>query len=214
MNASMTALALAGACFIAGAAHAQVTVDDTNKWGWGENIGWLNFGDTPSPDGVFATSTFMGGFVWGENVGWLNLGDGTPDNGVAYSNTSGTDFGVNIDPGTGELSGYGWFENLGWLNFGTTPFIGADGARLDLAALRLRGYAWSENAGWINLDDANYFVSFTCEGDFNGDGQIDGADLGLLLGAWGAPGTTDLNGDGTTDGADLGLLLGSWGACL
>jgi hypothetical protein len=40
----------------------------------------------------------------------------------------------------------------------------------------------------------------------------DGADLGLLLGAWGAAGgPADLNGDGTVDGADLGLLLGNWG---
>jgi hypothetical protein len=45
--------------------------------------------------------------------------------------------------------------------------------------------------------------------DFNGDGAVDGADLGLLLSAWGTP-DGDLNGDGTTDGADLGLLLSAW----
>ena len=53
-------------------------------------------------------------------------------------------------------------------------------------------------------------------GDLNGDGSVDGADLGLLLGAWGTDGgisagaSADLNGDGTVDGADLGLLLGAW----
>ena len=46
--------------------------------------------------------------------------------------------------------------------------------------------------------------------DLNGDGDVDGADLGLLLGGWEQPGPTDLNGDGTTNGADLGLLLSSW----
>ncbi len=46
--------------------------------------------------------------------------------------------------------------------------------------------------------------------DLNGDGVVDGADLGLLLSAWGTP-DGDVNGDGTTDGADLGLLLGDWG---
>jgi len=56
-----------------------------------------------------------------------------------------------------------------------------------------------------------------CAPDLNGDQVVDGADLGLLLGAWGqasggAP--TDLNGDGIVDGADLGLLLGAWGPCL
>jgi hypothetical protein len=48
--------------------------------------------------------------------------------------------------------------------------------------------------------------------DLNGDQQVDGADLGLLLGAWGTP-QGDLNADGVVDGADLGLLLGAWGAC-
>lgn len=47
-------------------------------------------------------------------------------------------------------------------------------------------------------------------GDFNGDGEVDGADLGIFLAGWGGSGPTDLNGDGTTDGADLGLLLTLW----
>lgn len=51
-----------------------------------------------------------------------------------------------------------------------------------------------------------------CVGDLDGNGSVDGADLGLLLGAWGGSGG-DLNGDGTTDGADLGELLAAWGAC-
>lgn len=48
--------------------------------------------------------------------------------------------------------------------------------------------------------------------DLNGDGVIDGADLGLLLAAWGACPScaADFNGDGTVDGADLGILLQSW----
>ena len=49
-------------------------------------------------------------------------------------------------------------------------------------------------------------------GDFNGDGDVNGADLGLLLGAWGpCPGCPeDLNGDGVVSGADIGLLLVAW----
>lgn len=52
-----------------------------------------------------------------------------------------------------------------------------------------------------------------CDADFNGDGVVDGADLGALLGAWGTTGAQDLNKDGTVDGADLGALLGVWGPC-
>lgn len=53
-----------------------------------------------------------------------------------------------------------------------------------------------------------------CDGDLNGDGVIDGGDLGGLLAAWGnMSGPEDLNGDGTVDGADLGILLSGWGPC-
>jgi hypothetical protein len=49
-------------------------------------------------------------------------------------------------------------------------------------------------------------------GDLDGDGVVGGADLGLLLAAWGsADPDADLDGSGTVDGSDLGLLLASWG---
>jgi len=47
--------------------------------------------------------------------------------------------------------------------------------------------------------------------DLNGDGVVDGNDLGMLLAAWGLRGPADLNGDGTVDGNDLGMMLGAWG---
>lgn len=52
----------------------------------------------------------------------------------------------------------------------------------------------------------------TILGDLNGDFSVDGADLGLLLGAWGAApsGFADLDANGVVNGADLGLLLGNW----
>ena len=55
----------------------------------------------------------------------------------------------------------------------------------------------------------------SCQGDFNGDGVVNGGDLGLLLSAWGqcAGCPEDLNGDGVVNGGDLGLLLSLWGNC-
>ncbi|MFO0782322.1 MAG: FG-GAP-like repeat-containing protein [Phycisphaerales bacterium] len=48
-------------------------------------------------------------------------------------------------------------------------------------------------------------------GDLDGDGVVNGTDLGLLLGAWeNAGGAADLNRDGVVNGTDLGLLLGNW----
>jgi hypothetical protein len=54
-----------------------------------------------------------------------------------------------------------------------------------------------------------------CPTDFNQSGSTDGADLGILLAAWGATGQpgVDLNHDGIINGADLGQLLANWGVC-
>ena len=54
-----------------------------------------------------------------------------------------------------------------------------------------------------------------CSSDLNGDGLVNGADLGLLLLEWGrleycSGCTPDLNGDCIVNGADLGLLLLDW----
>jgi len=76
-------------------------------------------------------------------------------------------------------------------------------------------YLWSVNTGAstvaVQLDEI-----VPCPADLSGDGVVDGADLGLLLAAWGACGgcVADITFDGQVDGADLGMLLASWGVCL
>jgi hypothetical protein len=54
-----------------------------------------------------------------------------------------------------------------------------------------------------------------CTGDLNGSGRVDGADLTMLLAAWGTcvGCLEDLNGDDLVNGADLTILLSSWGDC-
>ena len=58
---------------------------------------------------------------------------------------------------------------------------------------------------WGGADDP-------CPGDFNGDGVVDGGDLGLMVAGWGTS-EYDLTGDGLTDGADLGMMFSAWGEC-
>jgi hypothetical protein len=51
-----------------------------------------------------------------------------------------------------------------------------------------------------------------CPADFDGDGDVDTADLLFLLGAWGTP-DGDVDGDNDTDTSDLLALLAAWGEC-
>lgn len=48
-------------------------------------------------------------------------------------------------------------------------------------------------------------------GDLNGDGRVDGADLGIFLALFGTSNAAaDFDGNGIVDGGDLGFLLASW----
>ncbi|MCP4892332.1 MAG: hypothetical protein GY911_00770, partial [Actinomycetales bacterium] len=61
----------------------------------------------------------------------------------------------------------------------------------------------------------NSFNPAECDAaDLNGDGEVNGADLALVLAAWGQPClgcAADINGDGVVNGADLALILAGWG---
>ena len=56
-----------------------------------------------------------------------------------------------------------------------------------------------------------------CTGDFNGNGTVNGADLGLFFAQWGdcpdGECSADFSGDGRVDGVDLGIMLNAWGPC-
>ena len=80
---------------------------------------------------------------------------------------------------------------------------------LSYEAIGFAGYHWCHN--FTSYDGGG---GTTCVGDLNGDSSIDGADLTILLGAWGTDdAVADLDASGLVDGADLTLLLGAWGAC-
>jgi hypothetical protein len=99
------------------------------------------------------------------------------------------------------------------------PFADCDGDEIpDLMALLL---GLAEDGDSNGVPDAcgcalNPSLPSCCVGNLNGDGAVDGADLGILLNLWGtcpAPCPADLNRDGVVDGADLGVVLAGWGAC-
>lgn len=73
--------------------------------------------------------------------------------------------------------------------------------------------SWTDDGGNSESEDC----APVCATDLNGDGFINGADLTILLAAWGdcevIECTGDLSGDGSVGGADLTILLSDWGVC-
>src|SRR5262249_38444234 len=92
--------------------------------------------------------------------------------------------------------------------------VSADGKTLTVTSYGIHSTVQN---GFVEYDPENnpeqvlfsFEISVPNAADLNGDGAVNGLDLGILLGAWGTP-AADLNGDGTTDAADLAILLGAW----
>ncbi len=94
-------------------------------------------------------------------------------------------------------------DNFGWIIIGVE--LGGDTAKR---------YATKENSSAINRPrlEIEYTMAAECVGDINGDGVVDTADLGILIGQFGTAGPDgDLNGDMVVDTADLGILIGAFG---
>lgn len=93
----------------------------------------------------------------------------------------------------------GWLADCGFATVGQ-PAIGTLVATNVVAELGLIGCL--------------EFIVPAVLGDLDGDGCVDGSDLGILLADWGAeanPSPADLDGSGGVDGGDLGILLSQWG---
>jgi predicted small metal-binding protein len=107
--------------------------------------------------------------------------------------------------------------------------VSGNSSGLDAAGLRVLGTQSScvlasgtsicgnspSNVGGPYLVDGDVQIC-DCLADLTGDGEVNGADLGVVLSAWGAPGALgvgDVNHDGGVDASDLSVLLGNWGSC-
>lgn len=52
---------------------ASTTIDPSNKYAYGANIGWINFEDIYGQPKVNLETGDLSGYVWGANVGWITL---------------------------------------------------------------------------------------------------------------------------------------------
>jgi hypothetical protein len=196
----MKQLILLLAAFVAARAFGASTINSSNAYSYGANIGWMNWRPSAA-DGVVIGEYICSGRIYGANVGWVNMGSGNPADHIQYSNSSAADFGVNyaIDPalpGKAILRGYAYGANVGWINFESTG-----NPRLRFSDGRLEGYAYSANCGWINLGDGTFAVQtdLVAPGvDTDSDGMADAFEW-QYFGGLGMNATSDTDGDGMTD---------------
>lgn len=99
--------------------------------------------------------------------------------------------------------------------FEATPGLVLDAAFVDLEGLPQPQLHIAKELGGGSVqgypDLGMYWTVYPENGDINGDGATNGADLTIVLGAWGTSDpVVDLNHDGIVDGADLAYVLGYW----
>jgi subtilisin family serine protease len=138
-----------------------------------------------------------------------------------------------VAPGVGirSLSGFSGYSDRTGTSFaapqvsGTIALMRSVNPCLDAAVLQsileatatdLAPAGYDLFTGFGRLDAGAALAAVPRPIDLTGDCVVDGADLAILLGAWGPCADpldcpADLTGDGVVDGADLALLLGAWG---
>jgi len=133
---------------------------------------------TPAENARAAASDNVHGWAWSENAGWISMNcDNKSCRNAAYSGQQcasdadcggeasscfddcafrDTNYGVNLDSTSGNLTGYGWSDNAGWIYFGQTgngfPEEPMHWARLESGTIT--GWAQIVNLGadgWIKL---------------------------------------------------------------
>ena len=157
----------------------------------------LNGAEWTVVEGVAADGPFP-------TIGWRDAGP--------YAEASGsdpTDFTRPVDPAI-NLTGLAYDDVLAAYD-GSGGGVGIDLASFGLTAIRFVRITNLSTDATPEIDAFADVAPALNPYDINGDGVVNGIDLGLLLAAWGTSNeAADLNHDGTVGGADIGLLLVGW----
>jgi len=178
-------------------ANTVSTISASEKYSWAANAGWVNF-RPPGVDGVVVSEGFLSGLAYAANLGWINLGDGSPDNGFRYSNTDGSDSGVNLES-DGRLTGLAWSANAGWLKFDWVGSSSSTRPKIDLITGEFKGFAYGANIGWLKLDGGGLKTDTLHCIDSDLDGLGDSWEFEHFGDLGSANATTDSDGDGDLD---------------
>ena len=116
----------------------------------------------------------VNGFAWSSNFGWISFnsmdcdlngdhvyGDVSAPTGCPDASTVFYDYGVNINPTTGNFSGYAWNSNVGWIDFAPSspyPVNPQNLVKYDSGTGLITGWAKIlslENDGWVKMIDTS-----------------------------------------------------------
>lgn len=125
-------------------------------------------GPTDAYDEESALRDFeLHGWVWDTNIGYISLSCDSSgyNNGVECGDM---EYGVKVDPDSGEMSGWAWSDNIGWISFacqggfndgfacGSIDYnVVLDttiGAGLGNMPATGTNYAWSDTVGWFDFE--------------------------------------------------------------
>ncbi|MEK7567459.1 MAG: PKD domain-containing protein [Patescibacteria group bacterium] len=98
----------------------------------------------------------LSGYAWSDTVGWVSFN-------CTDVGTCGTsNYGVNIDIGTGSFSGYAWSDNVGWISFNASDVSGCPAGACTPTLNSVTG----EVTGWAKALSAgggwDGFISLNC----------------------------------------------------
>ena len=173
----------------------------TSSWGEGTSFGFGGGGAQSTP----GDATWIHRYY--PNVFWSTVGGDFVTTASATRNVSGTGWYTWLSTATLVADVQGWVDgpatNFGWLVQGNETTLKSV-KKFD--SREIPGGATSPKLTVI------FEPPIPVLGDLTGDGDVDGGDLGVLLGSWGGSGAADLDESGTIDAADLAILLGEWTA--
>lgn len=146
---------------ISSTVSATGTIDSVYRYAWNDSVGWIDFGY--SAGNVNVNDAQLTGYAYSTNIFEIALDCATsPVGNICLT----SNFKVNRDSATGDLTGWAWNDNIGWISFCGNASSGStwDGSKWVCPASptyqvktststgAFTGWAWNDDIGWISFN--------------------------------------------------------------
>lgn len=183
----------------------------------GADIYYIDLGDPPGPPQLFASAPSLGLLPW-DNISAMTVLRASDDAVGPWSPGDRVVFALDAEsPSLMELDSTA--SDLHIASFGQPIVLYASGHQFGLSPdARLSALTYYLTGSIFQAILHHGIKTGPVVGDLDGDGQVNHADLAILLAAWNSvPGdpnwnpNADINGDGEVNLADLAFLLSNYG---